>query len=191
MIPGTSVRSTPPCRRAIRRVTRNWYSDSSLVPRITCRTIEAAAMTSVASSASPNDATAIRSGSTSWTASSTSASATSTRRNPIASMYGSRSAAITGGSTAFRTPIASAASTAPPGQSSDTPGTIAAPIHTDAAATAQVNANRVSRQRGVSGAQWGRSPYAGSAVMAAQHDLPQLGGDDDGQPGADADQPLV
>src|SRR3954470_9161649 len=191
-IPGTSVRSTAPCRRAIRRVTRSWYSVSSLVPKITCRTIEAAAMTSVASSASPNDATAIRSGSTSWTASSTSASATSTSRNPIASMYGSRSAGISGGSPALRTPIASAASSAPPGHSRLTPGTMAAPIHTDAAATAQVTMNRESRKRGVSGAQCGRSPYAGSAVMAAaQHELPDLGGDDDGQPGADADQPLV
>src|SRR3954451_18882929 len=190
-IPGTSVRSTAPWRRAIRRVTRNWYSDSSLVPRTTCRTIEAAAMTSVASSASANDATVIRSGSTSWTASSTSASATSTSRNPIASMYGNRSAAISGGKMALSTPIASAASTAPPGHSRLTPGVRAAPIHTDAPATAQVTMSRESRQRGVSGAQCGRSPYAGSAVMAAQHKLPDLGGDDDGQPGADADQPLV
>src|SRR3954470_7848615 len=191
-IPGTSVRSTAPCRRAIRRVTRSWYSVSSLVPRITCRTIEAAAMTSVASSASPNDATAIRSGSSSWTANSTSASATSTNRNPIASMYGSRRAAISGGRMALSTPIASAASSAPPGHSRLTPGTIAAPIHTDAAATAQVTTNRESRQRGVSGSQCGRSPYAGSAVMAAaQHELPDLGGDDHGQAGADADQPLV
>src|SRR4051794_30654379 len=191
-IPGTSVRSVAPWRRAIRRVTRSWYSDSSLVPRTTCRTIEAAAMTSVASSASANDATVIRSGSTSWTASSTSASATSTSRNPIASMYGSRSAAIRGGKMALSTPIASAASTAPPGHSRLTPGVRAAPIHTDAAATAQVTMNRESRKRGVSGAQCGRSPYAGSAVMAAaQHELPDLGGDDHGQAGADADQPLV
>src|SRR4029079_2647695 len=115
---------------------------------------------------------------------------TRTSRNPMASMYGRRSAAISGGRTALRTPIASAAGRAPPGHSSVTPGTTAAPTHTDAVATAQVSRNRVRRRRGVWGVQCGRSPYAGPPVTAAQHELPDLGGDDDVEPGADADQPL-
>ena len=51
-----------------------------------------------------------------------SASASSTSRKPTTSMNGRRSAAITGGRTALRTPIASAAGSAPPGHSSVDPG---------------------------------------------------------------------
>ena len=54
------------------------------------------------------------------------ASRSRTSRKPTASMYGSRSAAMTGGSTAFRTAISVAAMNAPRNPSILTPGTIIA-----------------------------------------------------------------
>ena len=62
MIPGASVRLGSPWRRATRWITRSVYSSSSLVPAITWSTIETAAITSDASSASPNESTVSTSG---------------------------------------------------------------------------------------------------------------------------------
>ena len=61
-MPGTSVTARAPWRRAIRRVTRRLYSSSSFVPRIAWRIMLAAAITSAASSASPNESTWMSSG---------------------------------------------------------------------------------------------------------------------------------
>ena len=55
MIPGASVRVSAPWRPATRLITRSVYSSSSLVPVSTWSTIETAAITSAASSASPNE----------------------------------------------------------------------------------------------------------------------------------------
>ena len=52
-------RAVPPCRRAIRRMTRSEYVSSSLAPKITSSTSIAAAITSAASSAHPNESTLI------------------------------------------------------------------------------------------------------------------------------------
>ena len=113
MIPGVSVRATSPCRRAIRRVTRSVYSSSSLVPEMTCSTTPTAAITSDISSASAKPSIRSQSGKISSTTSSSAASASRIRMKPIASMNGSRSAASTGGTIAFR--IASDSATTQPG----------------------------------------------------------------------------
>ena len=65
MIPGASVPASPPWRRAIRCTTRSVYSSSSLVPVSIWITIETAAITSAASSASPNEPIVKKSGKTS------------------------------------------------------------------------------------------------------------------------------
>ena len=62
MIPGTSVCSCPPVRRAIRRITRSVYVSSSFAPRRTSSTTLAADATSAASSAQPKWSTEIASG---------------------------------------------------------------------------------------------------------------------------------
>ena len=97
-MPGTSVPSWAPRRRATRRTTRTLYSSSSFVPRITCSTIVTAAISSEVSSASPKLPMCTSSDSQSPASTSTSASAISTSRKPVTSMNGSRIAARTGGS---------------------------------------------------------------------------------------------
>ena len=94
-MPGASVRTCSPERRAIRWITRIVYVSSSFGPRTTSSTIEIAEMTSAATSADPNPVIAIESVSAS-AASSTSASNTRTSRNVVAIVYGRRSAAMTG-----------------------------------------------------------------------------------------------
>ena len=85
-----------------------------------------AAATSATSSAQKNPSTSkVRSerSAATWTIH---ASSSSTSRKPTASMYGRRSAAISGGSRAFRTAINAAAMNAPMNPSILTPGTIIA-----------------------------------------------------------------
>ena len=126
MIPGASVRTSPPWRRAIRFVTRTVYSSSSLVPVSTWITIETAAITSAASRASANDPIATASGKASSAIISAAASTTRTSRKPVTSVNGSRSAATHGGRTALTIAIAAATRNAPPVSSIANPGTIAA-----------------------------------------------------------------
>ena len=113
MIPGTSVRSTPPWRRAMRRVTFSEYVSSSLVPKITSSTTETAAAMSAVSSAHQNESTWIALSSRSDANRSANASITSTPRKPITSVNGRRSAARIGGRTALTIATTAATSTAP------------------------------------------------------------------------------
>ena len=113
-IPGSEVRTWPPCRRATRLITRSMYVSSSLTPRITSITTLAAAITSAAASAQPNESTWIELLSTFDAISSTTASSTSTSTKLSASVNGSRNAAITGASTALRIAMIAAAINASP-----------------------------------------------------------------------------
>ena len=73
-------------------------------------------------------------------------------------MKGSRSAASTGGRTAFRTATAAATRKAAPVWSSATPGSSQAATAIDAALTTQPIASRVGRRRGFSGCHSTASP---------------------------------
>ena len=73
----------------------------------------AAAITSAASNAHPNESTLKSFGANCETSSRISASTISTAKNPMISISGSRSAATSGGNTAFSTAINAAASSAP------------------------------------------------------------------------------
>ena len=53
MIPGTSERVAPPCRFAIRWITRSEYVSSSFVLKMISRTMLTAAISNAASSAQP------------------------------------------------------------------------------------------------------------------------------------------
>ncbi len=123
MIPGASVRVSAPWRPATRLITRSVYSSSSLVPVSTWSTIETAAITSAASSASPNESIPSTSGKSSSVSIRAPASANSTSRKPETSVNGSRRAASSGGRTALTTAITAATRKAPPGSSIETPAT--------------------------------------------------------------------
>ena len=73
----------------------------------------AAAITSAASNAHPNESTLKSFGASCETSSRISASTISTKKNPMNNISGSRSAATSGGRTAFSTAIKAAASSAP------------------------------------------------------------------------------
>jgi L-ascorbate metabolism protein UlaG (beta-lactamase superfamily) len=75
-------------------------------------------------------------------------------------MNGIRSAAISGGTIAFSTAIASEASAAPPKLWIAIDGTSHAAISSDAAATSQERSRRPARKRGFAGLQAVSSPYA-------------------------------
>ena len=125
MIPGTSVFVTLPCRRAIRCTTRSVYVSSSFVPKTTWRTTLTADATSAASSAHQKLETLIAPGATSdgedehgrvdredeHEAEERPSTAGAARRR-------------SGGRTALRTAIRSAAMTAPPKPFTSTPGTM-------------------------------------------------------------------
>ena len=161
-MPGTSVPSWAPRRRAIRRVTRTVYSVSSFVPRRTWSTMVTAAIRSDASRASPKPSTRTSSGSSSPAMMSSAASAARTSRKPVTSMNGRRSAARIGGSTALRTPMSAATRKAAPVVTSSVPGTSHTETATATAATTQASRKRTTPIRGVSGCQPTRSPYPGA-----------------------------
>ena len=72
---------------------------------------------------------------------------------PMATMYGSRSAARIGGRIALSTAIAAAAIHAAPVCSRSTPGSSTAATQSDAPATTQPISTRIGRRRGASGSQ--------------------------------------
>jgi hypothetical protein len=96
------------------------------VPASTSSTIETAAITNEASSASPKEATSITSGNASSAINSATASISRTETKPSTSMNGSRSDATSGGRNAFTTAIAAATRNAPQKSLRSTSGTIAA-----------------------------------------------------------------
>ena len=157
MIPGTWW-SRSPWRRAMRRVTLRLYWSSSFVPRTACRTRLAAAITSDATSASPNESTRMSSGRSRFAAISSPASAMSTSRKPATSMNGSRSAARIGGSSALSTATSAATRNAAPVCSSPTPGTTDAAIHTATAPTPHETSVRSRPSRSGAGCQCVSSP---------------------------------
>ena len=148
-----------PWRRATRRITRSAYVSSSLTPKITSRTTIAAEITSAASNADPNESTLIVR-ELMWEASiRIRASSTSTVTKPSASVNGRRSAATTGGSTAFSAAIRTAAAAASENVPTVRPGRIAAAMNTETAATSQESSTCSSRNRGACGFQVIVSPY--------------------------------
>ena len=153
------MRSAPPWRFAIRWTTLSVYVSSSFVPKMTSSTTPTAAATSAASNAQPKWSTLIASGLISEARMSISASSTRTARNPTSAMNGKRSAATIGGRIAFSTAISSAATTAPPKPSTETPGTIVAAISSAAALSSHDRRTRRGRYFGRSGCQLTGSPY--------------------------------
>ena len=118
----------------------------------------AAAITSAAASAQPNESTWIELGSIFDASSSTTASSTSTSTKLSASVNGSRSAAMTGDRTALRIAITAAAMNASPTPWTVTCGTIAAATPTAAADTIQLIARFSGLKCGTSGLQTSSSP---------------------------------
>ena len=123
-IPGTSVLSMMPWRRAIRCAIR--IDDMSSVPSMTASTTLTAATTSAASSAQPKPSTVSTPSVSASVRSRMPASANSTSRKPRTSVSGRRSAASTGGMTAFSAATITATSSAPQKPSMLTPGRIPA-----------------------------------------------------------------
>ena len=83
------------------------------------------------------------------------ASSASTAKKPMATVNGSLSAAISGGSTALRTPTMAATATAPPKPLSSAPGTTAAASISPSADPSQAMTRRTGCRRGRSGLQTG------------------------------------
>ncbi len=152
-MPGTSVCSPPPWRRAIRCTTRREYVSSSFVPKITSRTTLTAATMSAASSAQPKLSTVNVFSSTSEASFSTKAFSARTSRKPRASMNGRRRAASIGGRIAFSTATTAATTSAPPVPAMSTPGRIAAATPSDAAVIAHERRRRSGLNLGRSGCQ--------------------------------------
>ncbi len=154
-IPGTSVRAMTPCLCAIRRAIRNERMSS--VSRRTANTTLTTATTRAARRAQPKLSTVSHPFVMPAAACSMSASATSTSTKPNTSVSGSRSAASTGGMTAFRTATMAAMTSAPLKSSTLTPGRTSAAAIRATAEVNQVTRSGTSRQRGRScrrGADW-------------------------------------
>ena len=96
-----------------------------------------------------------------------SASATRTSRKPTTSMKGSRSAASTGGTIAFRIAISAATTKADPTPPRATPGTSQAATQTAPAPVAHATIDGTSRNRGGAGRQRSCSPYAEAVTRSA------------------------
>ena len=141
-IPGASLRMRSPERRAMRCMTRKVYVSSSSVPRSTSSPTPTAEATSATSSADQKESTE-RSPSVMLSAAiSMSASRMSTSAKPTRSMNGRRSAAISGGNSAFRIAMTSAAIRALPKPSTWAPGTIHVANMSVAAAASQERTTR-------------------------------------------------
>ena len=80
-------------------------------------------------------------------------------------MNGRRSAASSGGSTAFSTATTAATASAPPYPTMSTPGRIIAATVSDAAVSAQDSSTRSGLNRGRSGFQETPSPYRAAGVL--------------------------
>ena len=119
-MPGTPVSAMMPWRRPIRRAMR--IEDVSSVPRRTAMTTLTAATMSEVSSAQPKPSTVSTPSVRASVRRRMPASANSTSRKPRTSVSGNRSAASTGGMTAFSTATSAATSSAPQKPSMPTPG---------------------------------------------------------------------
>ena len=150
----------------MRCVTRREYTSSSLVPRSTSSTTVTAAATSETSSAAKNPSTLKVWSERSAAALTIQASSTRTRRNPTASMYGSRNAAISGGTTALRMAISAAAMSAPKNPSILTPGTRIAAMYSARALVTHWSSSRRARILGLPGDHCGVAPYALASTSA-------------------------
>ncbi len=157
--PGALVCVRSPERRAIRWTTRNVYVSSSFVPNSVSRATPSAEATSATPSAAQNESIDRSPFVMLSAARSISASRLSTSRKPIASMNGSRSAAISGGTAAFSTAMTATASRAPKKSFTDAPGTINAAISSAAAETSHAKSSASGLIRGRPGVQSGVSPY--------------------------------
>ena len=167
-IPGTSVRIWSFDRRAMRWTTRNVYVSSSFVPNTVSSTTVTADARSAATSAHQKESTWIASGAISEAAQSIAASTSRISRNPVINANGSRSAAMIGGSAAFRIAISSVATNAPRNPLTLTCGTISAATSSAIAEMIQVRIRRTGLTRGRSGAHAGRSPYRGMVVSVTE-----------------------
>ena len=180
--PGTSPRSMTPWRRATRRRTAGASAWSS-APTSCATTVEMAAMSDGRQQRRREAETCTWSGRGS-AATSIAPSSSSTSRKPSANMYGSGSAASSGGSTALSTRQDQGHESAAPVASSDTPGAIQVPTMTATTETSSAArrlpipsekrggsppSGRVRQRRGSSGhptpAPWapGASPEAGES----------------------------
>ena len=145
------MRWTLPLRRAIRWVTRSVYSSSSSIPARIVITIAAAAASSDTASARPRPGTFIAPGNASDATSSKAASANRISRKLEIRVNGSRSAAITGGTIAFRMAIRAAMPRAPQNPETVTFGTTSAANSSESAEITQLTTRRSGRSCGRSG----------------------------------------
>jgi hypothetical protein len=135
------------------------YASLSFVPRTTSSTIAIAEMTRAATSAAPTPLRWIESVSAS-AASRASASRRRTTRNVVAIVYGRRSAATMGASTALMTPTTIAAASATHTLLMSNPGRINAARKNAAVFTRGQSRNLERRIFGRTSARLGASPYS-------------------------------
>ena len=150
-IPGTSVAAMIPWRFAIRCAIR--IDELSSVPKATASTTLTAATTSAARSAQPKLSTLSTPSVTSAAMRRMTASAINTSKKPRTSVSGSRSAASTGGITAFNAATTAATTSAPKKLSMWTPARIPAATITATPVANQETRRGNSRKRGRSGCQ--------------------------------------
>ena len=135
----------------------------------------AAAITSAASNAHPNESTLKSPGASCETSSRIRASTISTAKNPMININGSRSAATSGGNTAFSTPINAAASSAPRNVLTSTPGRITPDTTTATAPTSSASTTRSGRKRGRAAFHCTVSAYVASETSAITRPRPAPG----------------
>ena len=151
MIPGTSVEAMMPWRRAIRCAMRT--EDMSSEPSTTASTTLTAATTSAARRAQPKLSIVMMPSVKLSVARRIAASATSTSRKPRTSVNGNRSAASTGGMTAFSAETITATRSAPQKLLISTPGrSHAATISATPVANHETTSGN-NRKRGAAGFQ--------------------------------------
>ena len=158
-IPGLSVTTRSPERRAIRCTTLSEYTSSSFVPNNTDRTTPTAAAARATASADQKESIVspelIRPA-----RSRIPASTNSTRKKPSRAVNGSLSAATSGGNTALNSATSAAATRAVRKVESDAPGTSSVATSSATAPSNHPSTSCPSRKRGRSGCQPGASPWA-------------------------------
>ena len=157
-MPGASVETGFRPRRAILWMTRNVYVSSSFDPATASRITPTAAATSATPSADQKESTVRSPFVMLSAANSIRASTTRMSRNPVSSISGRCRAATSGGSTALRIAITSAATSAPPKLLVEAPGTIQAAARSAAAERSHATSSRTGWMRGRAGAHATLSP---------------------------------
>ena len=150
-IPGVSVTSRSPERRATRCTTRREYASSSSIPS----TAPSAADTADATNATPradHAESTCRPPVRRSAAISIRTSSNRTRANPKSKVKGRRTAATMGGSTAFSRAMTAATANAPRQSETDAPGTSAAAAASAAAPAIHVTSRWPTRKLGRAGA---------------------------------------